>query len=217
MLALSAINLALYLPYVVFEDWSYLRFLLPTIPLLLVLVAGVLDSMLVRLFRAGLSPGDSRRSLRPAIALTLLVGAACALLVAQAARRHAFELRGMEARFANAGRFVGRRLPANALVITDYQSGSVPFYSGRPALAWGSLDPAWLDRAIAFTQQRGFEPYLLFERWEEPKFRERFASSRYGSLDWPPMAEVSNQIRIYRVGDRERYQSGVNVPMEIAR
>ena len=34
-----------YLPYIVFDDWSYLRFLLPTIPLLLILVVASVDAM----------------------------------------------------------------------------------------------------------------------------------------------------------------------------
>jgi hypothetical protein len=217
LFALVAINLALFLPYVVFEDWSYIRFLLPTIPLLLVLVAAVIDAIVVRTFRSGVSPGDRRVRTRPAIVLAVVVAGACGLLVSQAIRRHAFELRGMEARFSRAGRFVGERLPANALVITDYESGSVPFYSGRPTLVWGSLDPAWFDRAVGFAVERGFEPYLLFERWEEPRFRERFAASRFGPLDWPPMAEVATQVRIYRLSDRERYQRGIDVPVEYAR
>ena len=131
--------------------------------------------------------------------------------------RHAFALQEMEERFARAGRFVARRLPANALVITDYESGSVPFYSGRRALAWGALDPAWLDRALTFARAQGFEPYLLFERPEEAGFKSRFGQSEVGALDWPPMAEVATQIRIYRVADRDRYRAGLPVPTEYAR
>ena len=217
LLALFAINFALFLPYLVFEDWSYLRFLLPTIPLILVLVAAVLDGLLVRLFRSGISPGDPRRAVRPAVALSLMIAVICGLFVSQAVRRHAFELRRMEARFARAGQFVGARLPANALVITDYESGSVPFYSGRPTLVWGNLDPMWIDRAVSFVEGRGFEPYLLFERWEEPQFRARFAGSPIGALDWPAMAEVATEVRIYRVRDRDRYRAGGSYPTEYSR
>jgi hypothetical protein len=123
----------------------------------------------------------------------------------------------MEARFARTGHFVAQRLPANALVITDYQSGSVPFYSGRRTLAWRALDPMWLDRAITFTRDQGLEPYLLFERWEEPEFRARFADSPIGPLDWPALAEVATQVRIYRVADRDRYRAGLSVPTEYIR
>jgi hypothetical protein len=36
--AMVAVNVLLYLPYAVFDDWSFLRFLLPSIPMLLVLL-----------------------------------------------------------------------------------------------------------------------------------------------------------------------------------
>jgi hypothetical protein len=138
-------------------------------------------------------------------------------MVHEARIRHAFDLQAMESRFARAGRFVAQRLPANALVITDYESGSVPFYSGRRTLAWRALNGQWLDRAIAFVRDQGLEPYLLFERWEEPEFRTRFADSPFGSLDWPPIAEVSTQVRIYRVADRDRYRAGLSVATEYVR
>src|SRR5205085_4992708 len=135
---------------------------------------------------------------RLSLALGTVVLMLAALLVIQARQRHTFELGGLESRFARAGWYVDRALPANALVITDYESGSVPFYSRRRTLAWGSLDPGWLDRAVAFARERGFEPYFLFERWEEPAFRQRFAGTGFGALDWPPLAEVASQVRVYR-------------------
>jgi multidrug transporter EmrE-like cation transporter len=217
LLALFLVNVALYLPYIVFNDWSYLRFLLPTIPFLLVLVAGVLDAIIGRVLRSGLSPADPRERRRAALSLGVMVTLLAIVFVQQARTLHAFDLRAMEARFALAGRYVARRLPANAMVITDYESGSVPFYSGRRALAWRSLDPAWLDRAVTFVRDQGFEPYLMFERWEEPEFRSRFARSSLGPLDWPPIAEVATQVRIYRVADRDRYWDGQSVPTEYVR
>jgi len=57
----------------------------------------------------------------------------------------------------------------------------------------------------------------MFERWEEPEFRARFTGSDVGRLDWPPVAEVATQVRIYRVSDRDRYRQGVAVPTEYAR
>jgi hypothetical protein len=137
--------------------------------------------------------------------------------VHQARTRHAFDLRRYEARFERAGLFVAARLPANAIVITDYESGSVRFYSGRPALAWGALDPGWLDGAVAFARERGLEPYLMFERAEEPVFRARFAASSLGALDWPPAAEIASQVRVYRVSDRERYRAGLPLSTEYVR
>jgi hypothetical protein len=217
LLALFGVNVALFLPYVVFNEWSYLRFLLPTLPLVMVLIAAVVDAVTVRLLRCGISPGNPTRRLHAALALVPVVAALAVVMVQQARTRHAFELQAMEARFVRAGRYVAQRLPANAMVITDYESASIPFYSGRRTLAWRALDSQWLDRAIAFVRNEGFEPYLLFERWEEAEFRDRFAGSSFGTLDWPPIAEVATQVRIYRAADRDRYRAGLSVPTEYVR
>jgi hypothetical protein len=140
------------------------------------------------------------------------------LWVREARERHAFRLHALEARFERAGTFVDRRLPSNAIVITSWQSGSIRFYSGRRTLVWDVLDPAWLDRAIDYLRMRGFEPFLLFETWEEPLFRQRFAaSSPVGRLDWPPAAEVASQVRVYRPDDRDRYLLGIQGPTEYSR
>jgi hypothetical protein len=197
------VNLALYVPYVVFDDWSFLRFLLPTIPLVLVLVVAVLDAVLRRV----------RAPAAPWLSAAAVIGLSF-VFVREAGERPTFVLKHLEARFERAGVFVGDRLPANALVITSYESGSVRFYAGRKTLVWDGLEPASLDRALRFVRDKGYEPYLLFVRREEPDFRQRFAGSAIARLDWPPMAEVASQVRIYRPDDRERYLQGSLPPTE---
>ncbi len=204
--AMFLVNLACYLPYVVFEEWWFLRFLLPTIPLVLILMVAAIDAACRRL---------SPRAAAPV--LTCVTLALAALFLRTGTERSVFRLHVLEARFARAGTFVGERLPANALVITSWQSGSVRFYSGRPTLVWDGLDPAWLDRAMVFARDRGLVPFLLFERWEEPLFRQRFSGSRLAALDWPPVAEIGSQVRIYRPEDRDRYARGQAVITEYAR
>src|ERR1041384_5765922 len=44
LLSLAAVNVLCYLPYVVFNDWWYLRFLLPAIAIVLVLTLAVVDA-----------------------------------------------------------------------------------------------------------------------------------------------------------------------------
>ena len=114
--------------------------------------------------------------------------------------------------------FVDRRLPPNAIVITSWQSGSVRFYSGRRTLVWDALDPAWLDRAIAFVRDARLRAVPAVRAVGgaalPPAVRRR---ARIGALDWPPMAEVASQVRIYRPDDRERYLRGVQPPTEYAR
>jgi hypothetical protein len=203
------VNAACYLPYVVFDHWSYLRFLLPILPIVVIMVVAALDAICRRV-----RPGG-----HAATAVVALAALALAVLwVREAQDRQAFRLQALEARFERGGTFVDQRLPRNALVITSAQSGSVRFYSGRKTLVWDQLDPAWLDRAIGFIRSRGFEPYLLFERREEPQFRRRFAAeSVVGRLDWPPAAEVASLVRVYRPDDRDRYLRGVQPPTEYFR
>ena len=221
LLGLFAINLALYLPYVEFADWSFARFLLPTLPLVLILVVATIDALWQRFVAPRIIAGASRapnarwRSSRLVLAVT--VAALAALFIRTAIDRNAFQLQRLESRFERAGLFVRDRLPANAFIITSWQSGSVRFYGNRRTFTWDSLDPMWLEGAIAFLRERGYEPYLMFERWEEPAFRSRFAATPIGALDWPPAAEIGGQVRIYRPDDRSRYLEGTGPVTEYAR
>jgi Dolichyl-phosphate-mannose-protein mannosyltransferase len=203
LLALCAINITLYLPYVVFDDWSFLRFLLPTLPMMLILMVASFDAIL----------GRMRVPLRRAVVLIgVLVMTIPAVSEAQA--RSTFRLQRLEARFERAGTYVGRRLPERAIVITSWQSGSVRFYGRRKTLVWDQLPPDSLEQALAYVRQRGYEPFLLFERWEEHVFRERFGGRGVAALDWPPAAEIAGQVRIYRPEDRARYLQGFAAPTE---
>ncbi len=216
---LAGVTVALYLPYTVFDDWSFLRFLLPAIPLLLILMVASIDAAC----RRAVSRWTGRSAAGPAlvrrcgVALAVLGTGLAVVCLGQARDRQVFRLHLLEARYARAGLFVARRLPQQSLVVTSWESGSVRFYSGRRTLAWDQLDPAWLDRAVLFGRQRGLEPFLLLERWEEPLFRARFAGSEIGRLDWPPMAEIGGQVRVYRPDDRSRYLRGEMPPTEYAR
>ena len=136
LLTMCLVNLALYVPYVVFDDWSYLRFLLPTIPLVLILVVAVLDAILRRLRVAAVEMGrlKAAHSAFDWVGTTVVLALAV-LFVREAQERPTFVLQQLEARFERAGLFVGDRLPRNAVVITSSESGSVRFY-GWTAKRW---------------------------------------------------------------------------------
>jgi hypothetical protein len=204
--AFVLINVALYLPYLTFDGWSYVRFLLPSVPVLAVLGMGAVSRVAVR---AG-------KRVVP-VALSVAVVALAALGVREAATHQAFRLADLESVFARTGRVVGARLPRNALVVTSRFSGSVRFYGARPTLVWDVLDPAWLDRAMAFAREKGFEPYVVLDSAEERAFRERFAASALGRLDWPPRIEVAPQVRVYQPAARERYLAGETIATEYVR
>jgi hypothetical protein len=130
----------------------------------------------------------------------------------------ALELHRLERRFRTVGEVVRDRLPANAVFVTVWDSGSVRYHAGREALLWDSLDPGSLDPAISWLAARGYEPFIIVEEWEEPLFRERFAGrSMLGDLDWPPRYQISPRLRIFKPGDRNRYLAGEQIPTEHVR
>jgi hypothetical protein len=215
LLSLVIVNVACYLPYAVFNDWWYLRFLLPAIAILLVLAMAVVDALL-HLWREPLwlarDKGFYHRC--GAIVLAIIV---CVFFIREARHRSVFDLQRLEARYQRAGLYVDTHLPPRALVITSWESGSIRYYGHRNTLVWDALDPGWLDRALAYVRTRGYQPYLLLEGWEEPLFRQRFAGNAIARLDWPPAAEIAGQVRLYRPEDRERYLNGDGVPTEYSR
>ena len=97
---------------------------------------------------------------------------------------------------------------------TVWDSGSIRFHADREAVLWDSLDPAWLDRSIAWLTEQGYTPVVVVERWEEPLFRERFASQLYGGLDWPPRFDVDSRVRVLVPSDRARYLAGEAIVTE---
>jgi len=80
---------------------------------------------------------------------------------------------------------------------------------------WDSLDPSWLDRAAAWLENDGHTPVVVVERWEESRFRERFAGQQFGGLDWPPRFDVDNRVRVFVMADRARYLAGEPAATEI--
>jgi hypothetical protein len=193
-----------YFIYVPFDEWTYLRFLLPAITLMIVLACAVTVAML---------------HYAPAVVRVFIVTALTACLVVFCMRvardRQAFALKFLEQRYRSAGIVVRDRLPAGAVVLSEWDSGAVRFHGRKDALTWQGLDPAWLDRSLAWLDEHGRQPYILLESWEEPGFRTRFENhSDIGKLDWPPKYEIDRTVRIYDPKDRARYGRGERVDTE---
>lgn len=196
---------ATYFAYTVFNDWWYIRFLLPALPLLIVFMTMTLFAMATRM-----SPAHGRAG-------AML---ACALLASWymdvAHRRHAMDLRTLEARFRVTGEYARRALPANAIALAVQHSGSLRFYGDTPTLAWDGIEPAALDGLVTWLGARGLAPFIVVEDAEEPRFRERFATQRLGQLDWPPSTEIHGavRVRIYDPSERVSYEKGQRVETE---
>lgn len=183
--ALVAITtLVCYLPYGVFSEWWYLRFLLPAFPLAFVLVGALL-----------VNATDALPDWTRGIVLTVALVTACAVNVTIAEREQAFNLHRYEARYRTAGRYLASALPPNAVVLTVQQSGSVAYYTSRPIVRWDSLSVD-LDAAIVRLRTLGRQPVLLVEDWERPDLRGRFSTSAISRLDWAPRADIGTETRV---------------------
>jgi hypothetical protein len=207
LLAAIGLTAATYLAYTVFDDWWYVRFLLPALAPLIILSVAVCRGVASRL---RVSAG-----VRDAVLLAAC-GAIAIWHVHVASTHHVFELQALESRFALTGAYVGRALPASAVVIAVQQSGSVRYHGGRATIAWDAITPGTLDATIAALAAAGRRGFLVLEDGEEPGFRARFAGERAGMLDWPPRAEVHApvRVRVYDPEDRAVYRSGARIETE---
>jgi hypothetical protein len=203
MLLFCASLLGCYLFYFVYDTWPFLRFLLPGIPLLLVLVAATIVAIFERL------PLRFRGTM---LFLICILAPLTYLLTAN--RLHVFDIQRSERRYVSVGEYLGGTLPPNAVVLTVIQSGSVRLYGHRPTLRWDLLAPERLDLTLDGLRQAGYVPYLLLESWEEDLFRSLFATtSIVGNIDWQPVIEYYGPIsvRVFRPDERQRYFSGQRV------
>jgi hypothetical protein len=202
MLTFFLVLLVCYLFYIVFDTWPFLRFLLPALPLLFVLASAVVVRGLERL----------PVTLRSAAVFLLCV--LPAWYVAKADSIGVFDIQRAEHRYPAVGEAIGRTLPANAIVVTQVQSGSVRLYGERMTARWDFIEAARFDETMEALRRSGYEPYLLLEDWEIPLFRNYTAgASQYADLDWPPAIEYRDMSRVgvYRLADRARHRAGAPI------
>jgi hypothetical protein len=197
--AFLVLNIAVYLPYATFEEWHYLRFILPGL-------AAALPAGTALVARLGASPGI-------AVALaaaTLLLGA---WQLHIAAGLDVFRLGPIERRYALAAEWVAGQTPSDAVIATAQQSGSIALNAGRSVLRWDLVEPGQLDRTIRTVEASGRPVWLLVESWEQPLLRERHFGG-LAALDWPPAAAIASwvPVTIHRAADRARFLTGAHIP-----
>ncbi len=124
LLGFSAATLACYLPYVVYDAWWFVRFLLPLLPPLLVLAVLVGVTLTTRL-----------GALWRTVALVALTAALVVLQVRVATARDVFRLHIFEQKYRDAGDYVSAKLPSDAILLAINESGSLRFHGNRPTLA----------------------------------------------------------------------------------
>lgn len=180
---------AVYLFYLVFDEWWYLRFFLPAFPLLMVLTAAGLRDVLHRIHPSA------------APAAVVVVAALMTWMVRTADERSAFVLQQQERGYLTIARAVEERTRDDGVVFAMQHSGSVRYYAGRLTLRYDQLRPGELDLAVTTLEARGRRAYLLVEEWEVPAFIDRFGGrSCRGRLDWG-FSRIAAGIRTARLYD----------------
>jgi len=181
---------AQYVAYLVFDNFRYLRFLFVAWPFVM-LGIGAATLVVIRLNRPVLTLGVT--------GLVLGLG-----LVGwrHAAREGAFNAWQSDRRFVAAGLLVRDATPSNSAVLTMIHSGSLRYYGGRMTIRYDMLDRDWLDRGVAWLNDRGVRVYALLEDWEIESFTSRFSDERLAqSVAGPPLLEYRSGsapvIRLY--------------------
>src|SRR6185436_19835568 len=142
---------ASYLPYAVFENWWYLRFFLPVLPLLLVSMIAAIVWLCRRL------------------PVAIRVFGAIALMAFLASHELRFavdagltQAPASERRYVAVARFIEATLPSNAVFVTLQHGGSVRHYSNRLTVRFDRITVG-LDEALASLEGAGLRPFILLE------------------------------------------------------
>lgn len=214
-LTMAALTAALYLPYVPFDSWTYLRFVL--VPLAL---APLGAAVLLAGLHSVAAPAGSRPFVAGAgSAWRVALSAGVVLLVGTTNLHHArhlgvFDVGAREARYRAAGTFVRDHLPQDAVIVAGQHSTSAPLYSGRPVLRADLLDAAgW--RAVTDWSSHDARPLVfVLDTSEVESFRARVGPQGLAALDWPPRAEIGRPVatRVWFAADREVHRTGGRIP-----
>jgi hypothetical protein len=162
LLGLVAIFVVFYGVYQTYgDDWWYGRFLLPVLPALALLEAG----LVVRL----LDPGPERRLRLGVLAVGVVLFALLSLGYART--RHVFNLATEERRYQTAAQFVRERVSEPALILAMQHSGSLRLYGGYPTARYDLAPLPELRARLRGVVQAGGSVYLLAEGWELEQIR----------------------------------------------
>jgi hypothetical protein len=188
-----------YLIYVPWDAWWYLRFLLPSWPLM-----AVGSASCIALLRNARS--TALRAFAP-IALVLIAGHG----LVQAWQRDAFHEAAGESKYVEVARVVESLTERDAVIVSAQHSGTLRYYAGRLTLRWDVGDPAWLDRTVDWLAAHGHHPYLVLEESEIEALRTKGgAVSAVSRLDWTPMVTFRGRsVQAFDAVNRARDQPAV--------
>ena len=185
--------IVLYLVYIPFDSWTYLRFVLVPLALAPLGAAYVLRAL------------QESRLTRWTFPVTMVVLLAVALPNLRLARElTVFNVRAREYRYVAAGRFVADQLPATAVIVAVQHSASAPYYSGRPVIRPDLLAPEAFGTLVAWADRERRPLVFVLDESEPATLRHRFGDARTRR---PRLAAASRDRAPHRHADLGRRRS----------
>ncbi len=201
-LALGACAIWLsYMFYMAYEEWWYLRFMLPALPIVLVLAA--IGCQLT------LAPVAARYRW---VILGIIVVSIAFLQITYAIDKTVHRLCSNESAHVSVGDYVRRNLPPNAVVLSLQYSGSLRLYGQRLTMRYDTLSRDWWPRAAEVLTSRGLRPYIVLADFEEATFRRKFQLSNADDAPGSVIAEIATpaRVKIYDPLRRETRRYAIN-------
>jgi dolichyl-phosphate-mannose-protein mannosyltransferase len=192
LFAFAVLTCAIYIFYFAFEQWWFLRFLLPAYPVMFLLAVDAV-------WLAGAPLRAGTRALAAACVALFLAGYG-AIFGDQA---RVLDVAAGEQRYVEIARHAAATLPPNAAVFSMQHSGTLRYYGGLLTLRYDSMDSDWLDRSVSYLRGAGYDPYFIVDDWEVEHVRERFATEKTAAplARIPPFAPCTHMTIVLRVAD----------------
>ena len=162
---LGAVTLP-YLFWLPFDHWETLRFLLPGLVLLTVLIATGLMHI------ARMPRNSAAAAAMVLIIIATIVGRSETLL----RKSSVWDIASIEARYPLAGEWINVNTPSNSVVMANQHSGSLRWYGKRQTIRWDFVDPGQLTATVGELQSHGATVYVALEGDEVGMFDQRFGA-----------------------------------------
>lgn len=163
-----------YFAFLVFADWTSLRFFIAAWPVLAIAFGGVTARLIER--------GPQGIGLVAAAAVIFLG----VLGLRRADQLAAFDLWHGNRRYVAGAMIVHDLAPPNSAVFCMEHSGAVRYYSGLMPVRYDMFEAGAIDSSVQWLADSGVHSYAVLDDWEVPKVRERFAGANVAhALDVP--------------------------------
>ena len=163
LLIFGAVTLP-YLFYLPFDHWETLRFLLPgLVPLTVVVADGLMH--IARL------PRKAPVTAAVSIAFVAIVAGRSEVLLGKSS---VWEIASLEERYPLAGEWINVNTPQASVVMANQHSGSLRWYGKRQTVRWDFIAPEQLTTTVRDLQSHGATVYVALEGDEVAMFDQRF-------------------------------------------